>query len=270
MRIKDEKEKTRAFYVATHAASVHVILSLLAPENFNHWSKYDPSYGTILKWKVGKSTTVRMSPLDQVAGTAAVVDSVVVLKMLTGEGISPFLHYSSQVKPLLQAYRMIKQDGMACAVYGKWFLEGHPADIQPINFSQHDAQFADLVSELAIIGVKYYNGSTISHSATLQSLAKQSINEVVKMNWTYVANNKNKVVGSDFVEAVQLIKTGVTTDMLSNLISEDTDVYASISITSTNTLYLQFNNSLHLMNANEILPSIIRCQNFDRCFEEHR
>ena len=45
--------------------------------------------------------------------------------------------------------------------------------------------------------------------------------------------------------------------------------YASISITPTNTLYLQFNNSLHLMNANEILPSVIHCQNFARYSEEH-
>ncbi|CAF1442995.1 unnamed protein product, partial [Didymodactylos carnosus] len=74
-RIQEQKNATPAFYIAAHAVSVHSVLALMVPVTKVHWAYIDPSFGCITSWDVRASTTVRMVPNSQVAGTAIVMDS---------------------------------------------------------------------------------------------------------------------------------------------------------------------------------------------------
>lgn len=224
-KYQHEKKKTSCFYVATHATSVHATLSFMAPSDNCHWAIIDPSCGCIMKWNVGLSTTVRMAPKDQVAGTAAIVDSMVVLKMLTSEGLAPMLNSVLQVQSLIDAYKVVQTEGIRCAVYSKWFLQGHPTGITPISFSQHDAPYANIISELSVVATKYYNGSTISLSATLRNQANQSVDEMAKANWSALATSRNNIASGDFVGAVTRIRSGVSADVIKGLTSGDDNVY---------------------------------------------
>ncbi|CAF1001453.1 unnamed protein product, partial [Didymodactylos carnosus] len=61
-RIQKQKNATSAFYIATHAVSVHSVLALMVPATKVHWAYIDPSFGCITSWDVRASTTVRMVP----------------------------------------------------------------------------------------------------------------------------------------------------------------------------------------------------------------
>jgi len=88
---------TSAFYVATHASSVHPILILMAPSDRTHWAEIDSKFGLILLWDLGASVITRMAPKTQVAGTSVIVDSMVVVKMMFHRGIVPMLSHTSQL-----------------------------------------------------------------------------------------------------------------------------------------------------------------------------
>lgn len=220
-RLKQERQKTAAFYIATHGSSVHVILSMMAKEDKHHWSEFDPSYGFIQTWDVGQSTTVRMSPADQVAGSAIVVDSLVVLKMLLSEGLVPLLMNIAQINSLIDAYDKVNNNSVACAIYSKWFLDGHPLHHKPVFFSQRDPSFLELAVELAIVAQRYYTGSTISASAALQNISQQATNEMIRTNWASITTSRKDIASNDFVIAVKKLKGGITADAISDLISDD-------------------------------------------------
>lgn len=97
----EHQRETTAFYVATHAVSVHAALALMLPDNTHHWAVIDPCFGLCTHWDIIESTRMRMSPATQVAGTAMVVDAVVCLKMLVQEGIAPLLESGGGVVALV-------------------------------------------------------------------------------------------------------------------------------------------------------------------------
>lgn len=106
--LRNEKQKTSAFYIATHALSVHIISALMALSDTNHWAIFDPSSGCILDWEVGLSTSVRMTPKDQIAGAAFVIDSIVVLCMLVSEELKSLLSNIRQLDSLVRAFYDIR------------------------------------------------------------------------------------------------------------------------------------------------------------------
>jgi len=110
-----QRNATSAFYVATHAASVHAVLSLMAEDDSNHWAKINPSSGFIPDWEVHESAKIRMRPNTQVAGAAMVTDSVVVLKMLVREGLVPLLVNLDQVDALVNAHSVVVENGVRVA-----------------------------------------------------------------------------------------------------------------------------------------------------------
>jgi hypothetical protein len=91
---------TSAFYIATHALSVRAVLALMAPVDNSHWIISDPYMGLIPKWDVGQSAVVRMLSKTQVAGTALVIDAIVVLKMLLLKSLAPLLQNIYQANSL--------------------------------------------------------------------------------------------------------------------------------------------------------------------------
>lgn len=201
---------TDAFYVATHAISVHSVLALMVPDETHHWADVDPAYGLIPRWDIGRSAKIRLEPKTQIAGAAIVVDSVVVLRMAIREGIAPLIMAIDQVDALLSAYRVVEDGGMRCATYAKWFFEGHPdedeAACKPIAFDQKSSDFAELAGELATIGTRYYAGSTIAGSAALRNAAAQLCPEDVKSTWATVAANRQRVSGQQVIAMIQAIK----------------------------------------------------------------
>jgi hypothetical protein len=212
---------TSAFYVATHATSVHAVLSQFVPEDLHHWCYLYPSCGLVWDWDIGESIRIRMSPREQVAGAAMVVDAVVVMKMLVSEGVAPALEFVSQAHALMDAYKQVKQYGMLCAVYKKWFFDGHPGILDEVDFSQRSSSYFDLVSELAIIAVKFYAGSTISMSPSLQNAARQSPYESIKSNWAAAALMRTEISSGDLVKIIELVRGVSSTAFIQKLTSAD-------------------------------------------------
>ncbi|CAF1162336.1 unnamed protein product [Didymodactylos carnosus] len=81
---------------------------------------------------------------------------------MSDEGIASLLTHIDQLNPLKTAYEKAAAQSMQCAVYSRWFFDGHPVHMGPIDLNQRDASFNDLADELAIVGTRYYSGSTIS------------------------------------------------------------------------------------------------------------
>lgn len=227
---KSDVTVTSAFYVATHAVSVHAVLAQLAPSDEHHWCLIDPSYGFIQNWDIGESVKVRMVPRDQVAGTAMVVDSLVVLRMLTSDGLAPILEFSNQAEQLVSAHEEVKSKGMMCGVYKSWYFDGYPGQIQNSGFSQRSTQYFDLVNELAIVAVKFYLGSTIAQSPTLQNVARQSSYESIKANWSAAAQFRHEIATGDLIKVIGIIKGVSGAPIVKKLLSEDAnDQYTAIS-----------------------------------------
>lgn len=227
---------TAAFYVATHASSVHAVLALMVPDDSDHWACIDPKYGLIEDWDIGRSARIRMEPKTQVAGAAVVVDAVVVLKMTIKEGIAPLITAIDQVGPLMAAHARVEELGVRCASYAKWFLQGHPdSDAHaPVAFDQKDSAFAELAGELAVIGTRYYHGSTISGSAALANAAGQMCPEDVKATWAAVAANRQKLSGQQVIAAVQLLKGSSAVGAVSQILDGTVDnVRAGIAAYNT-------------------------------------
>jgi len=221
---ENDRMVTSAFYVATHATSVHSVLALMASSDEDHWSIIDPSFGLIRNWEVGESTVVRMTPKTQIAGAALVIDAMVVLRMMVSEGLAPMLVNISQIKALKDAEDTIKAYGMRCAVYSKWFFDGHPEEIRPVTFSQRSETFFDLATELAIIGTKFYLGSTISESPTLANIVRQSNNEHLKVSWAQLAANRRDSSAEDMSKVLDMVKSGSSAPIVASLLSPDFEV----------------------------------------------
>ncbi|CAF1645922.1 unnamed protein product, partial [Didymodactylos carnosus] len=96
-----------------------------------------------------------------------------------------------------------------------------PEDIRPVEFDQRDSTYFDLVSELAIIGTKYYIGSTISQAASLINAAQQSNNENAKLSWARLAAHKKEVLTDEFSRVMDIIKGVTARPLISRILSED-------------------------------------------------
>jgi len=251
-----QRKATTAFYVATHAVSVHATLALMLPTDEHHWAVIDPKYGMIVSWSIGESAKIRMSPRTQVAGAAVVVDSVVVLRMLVKEGLSPMLANRGQLAALMTAYNTVATEGMRCATYAKWFFDGHPDAITAESFSQKDAAYIDISGELATVAIKYYATSTIGQSMSLSNASQQSSDEVAKTTWSALASSKRQASSQQIVQAVSYLKGASAAGTVAHILaSDETEVRTAVA--DYNTVLIQDASTAGLasaptMNANQV------------------
>jgi len=216
-RKREQGQATTAFYVATHASCVHPVLAMMAPQIEEHWAQIDPSNGMVTTWDIMESTTIRIAPRTQVAGTAIVVDSMVVLKMLVAEGLAPLLESAGKYAALVAAYKQVEKHGIRVATYANWFLNGHPDGITRIPFAQKDSSFSDLVGELAAVARTFYRNSTIGESMALDNAMRQLATETAKARWAALTKARKsatdetvmkaytRIVGASSSSALQLL-----------------------------------------------------------------
>lgn len=224
-RKREQGIATSAFYVATHASCVHPVLAMMAPEVEEHWAQIDPSNGMVMTWDVMESTQIRIAPKTQVAGTAIVVDSMVVLKMLAAEGLAPLLESAGKYASLVAAYKKVEANGIRVATYANWFLNGHPDGITRVPFAQKDSSFSDLVGELATVARTFYRNSTIGESLSLENAMQQLASETAKARWASLtkarksANDETvmtaytRIVGASASSALQMLTSTVEEDV---------------------------------------------------------
>jgi len=212
---------TSAFYVATHAASPHAVLSLMASSDEAHWSIINPQYGFIQHWDVSESARIRMTPKTQVAGAAMVTDAVVVLRMLVKEALAPMLNNQDQIPALMASYKQVEANGIRVATYAKWFLKDHPGLVKAIDFNQKDESHASLIGELGLVATKYYEGTTIGKSGALDNAAKQYGEETERQLWSALARQKSGVSATTIAQAYSRVKGASGQSSLSGLVSND-------------------------------------------------
>jgi len=230
---RDNKLATSAFYVATHASSVHAVLALMASEDDDHWARINPKYGLIPMWDVHESAKVRMAPKTQVSGVAMVTDAVVTMKMLIKEGLAPLLENYSQHQALATAFAAVETNGIKVATYAGWFLDGHPRGNKKVQFSQKDAAFSDLIGELGIVATTYYRGSTIGESPALGNAAKQMGSTTAKSTWGALARAKTSISPLDTLRVYSRIK-GASASLTAKLILSEDEAERSNAIAGYN------------------------------------
>lgn len=235
VRAAEDLVVSSAFYIATHAASVHVILACAAPGNTSHWAHLNPDYGYIHEWKTRDSARIRLEPNTQVAGAAWVADSKVVLEMMVKEGISPLLNNREQIPALMAAHAVVEEHGIACAVYGKWFLKNHPDEDMrdPVTFDQKSPAFSSLVGELAWVSKLYYRGTTISGSAALGAATIQASDTVAEEAWRAIGAARASSSADQIVAVYTAIKGGATRSGISDILNAD-DAVARKALASYN------------------------------------
>lgn len=218
------RASTKAFYLATHAVSVHAALALMLPKDDHHWASICPSAGIIIRWNIHASTMIRMSPRTQVAGSALVVDSVTVIRMLIKEGLAPLLGNLEQAEALRAAFETVESEGMNVAVYARWFFEGAINEPAKVEFSQKDPAFADLVGELAVVATQYYSQSTIAGSASLKNAAAQMADENARNVWTALGAERRRMAPEKILKVARLIKGSASAGAVDNMLATDPDV----------------------------------------------
>jgi hypothetical protein len=214
---------TSAFYVATHAAAVHNVLAIMAPTDEGHWACIDPCHGLLMKWEVRESTSLRMAPKTQVAGTAMVVDAMVALRMLVAEGIAPLLESIHQWKGLHNQYILVEAGGVAVGSYAAWFMEGHPMGLPRRNFNQKSSECSDLVGELGAVARTYYARSTIGGSMALDNAMQQMATETAKNRWAAMAKEKRSATNVSAMRAYNRIVGASAGKVIAMLASDDND-----------------------------------------------
>lgn len=220
-RMRAEKGVTKAFYTATHAACVHSVLANMAHADPNHWAKVSPENGLITAWDIKDSALIRMVPNTQVAGGAMVADAMVVLRMLVKEGLAPMLEAVSEVAALVASFEVLEKEGVKCATYAKWFLDGHPKGNAPMSFNQKDTAHAALVGELGQVAEKYYRGTTIADSAALKSAAAQMSSTTSGDTWAAIGRRKTTLSSEQVVAAYGALRGASAADAVARLTSRD-------------------------------------------------
>lgn len=220
-RLRDERSITDAFYVATHACSVHAVLALMASSDANHWALIDPKFGLITQWDVMESTSVRMSPPTQVAGAAMVVDAVVTFRMMLREGIAPLLENFDQYTELMSQYRIVEENGIRVASYAGWFLAGHPQGVTKVPFAQKDAISADIIGELGAVATKYYSNTSIGESLALENAAQQMGTDSARNMWAALNSAKRAASARTVIQAFGRIKGASAASNLVKLLSRE-------------------------------------------------
>jgi hypothetical protein len=224
-KLRDDREKvTSAFYVGTHAISVHAVLAIMAPEDPGHWAQIDPRYGLVYNWTVMTSTKVRISAMTQVAGTAMVVDAVVVLKQLAASCLAPLLENYSEWRTLMARYREVETMGVRAASYAQWFLDGHPGGVRPSEFNQKDSACAALVGELAVVAKSYYAGSSIGASMALENAKSQLASETCKDLWAALTRERKSASSEAIIQAYKRILGAASAGDIAALASSDKEI----------------------------------------------
>lgn len=218
------KRITDAFYVATHATSVHAVLALMAPGDPGHWAEIVPTYGIFLDWDVMDSARIRLEGKTQVAGAAMVADSLVAVKMLIREGLGPLLNHRSQLPVLVAQHDQLERVGIRGGVYSKWFMDGHPEGLTAEPFSQKGQGADDLIGEIAWAATKYYAGHTIGKSPALASAASQLGDPEAESAWGSLAKSKTTMSAAQIVAAYNVIKKAAAVGDISKLTDKNADV----------------------------------------------
>jgi len=228
-RKAEEVKITTAFYMATHAVSVHAALALMAPTDPGHWALIDPSYGFTLTWDVKESVRIRIAPMTQVAGASIVVDSCVVAESLVKDALWPMVRNQGQLMALVGARTEVSNHGVAVAVYSSWFLNNHPLAVAPRAFNQKDSTFFALASELAIIAVTYYKGTTIADSPSLRNAAGQSADDNIRTQWGAIAREKTRATPTQALTAYARLSGALGQGYLVQLASDaDGDITSGV------------------------------------------
>jgi len=220
-RLTHQRNMTSAFYVGTHAISVHAALALHAPSDVNHWAEIDPKFGLFHEWTAFTSAEIRLTPNTQVAGVAMVADAVVVLNDLVREGLAPLLQHIDQVDALMEAYETVRDNGIACASYATWFLEGHPNQVAKVPFNQKSSQFSSLVGELGYVATKYYAGTTIAGSKSLENAALQMSTTTIRDTWATLGRRRAALSSVQITRAYAVIRGANSAGVVQGLLSDD-------------------------------------------------
>jgi hypothetical protein len=243
-----QREVTSAFYIATHASSVHAVLALMAPGDTNHWAVINPAQGLIHTWDIKDSARIRMTPNTQVAGSAMVTDAIVCLKMLVREGLAPLLTNVDQAAVLYNAYQEIEAHGVRTAVYAGWFLDGHPAAVSKLLFDQKAPGHAALLGELAIVATVYYRGTTIAGSASLANAATQLGEDSARTTWAALARQKQSLSAQQVVKAYARIRGATAQETVIEILSNDQTV-VDAAVVKYNDLSARLSTQLGLGSA---------------------
>jgi hypothetical protein len=224
-KVKDDRTSaTDAFYVATHATAVHNTLAMMAPTDEGHWATIDPRWGLIFSWDIMPSTMVRIAPKTQVAGTAMVVDSMVVFKMMVQSCLAPLLENFSEWRALQAQYALVLEHGVRAASYAQWFLEGHPEKIGRLSFNQKDSICSSLIGELAAVACKYYEKTTIGRSPALRNAYEQLAPESAKDLWAAMSKQRQAASQDVAMKAYVRIMGSSAASSVINMASEDEDI----------------------------------------------
>jgi hypothetical protein len=216
-----QKLATTAFYVATHAAAVHNVLAMMAPSDADHWAEVDPRFGLLMQWDVRESTSIRIAPKTQVAGTAMIVDAYTCLQMVVTSGYFPLLESRAQWQALKGQHDIVAANGIRVASYAGWFLDGHPAGTAKIAFAQKSSVCADLVGELGAVSQTYYKRSTIGMSPALENAMSQLATETAKERWTALARAKAAASNEVVIAAYGKISGASAGSSIQKLLSTD-------------------------------------------------
>jgi hypothetical protein len=246
-----QRQLTDAFYIASHAASVHNALALMAPVDEGHWASIDPACGLLLNWDIRESTALRMAPKTQVAGTAMVVDAMVTLRMLVGEGLAPLLESMSQWQSLKSQYAIVEAGGVCVASYASWFLDGHPNNLTKHAFNQKDPSCAELIGELGAVATKYYSRSTIGQSMALDNAMNQMATETAKNRWVQLAKEKTSSTNVTAIRAYRRITGASAGKTIANIASDDRET-VSDAVAEYNALLAQIGMGIGVISPPQV------------------
>lgn len=228
-RNAQSRTATDMFYVGNHATSVHAVLALMIPDDPHHWADIGASFGFIASWDRLESTRLRMAPRTQVAGAALPVDAMVVLQMAVKEGIAPLIGAIDQLPALVAMHSRVVAEGMAIAVYAKWFFDGHRDAPVLDPFSQKDAASMELIAELAVIAREYYPQSTIAASAALRNAAAQMADEQARNVWATLGSEKRRMRADKVLAVVRRMKGASASAAVDQMLSDDdTEVHTGV------------------------------------------
>jgi hypothetical protein len=216
---------TTAFYLGTHPCGVHAGLAAFVPDDSDHFAYVDPRFGYKFDWSLRPSAMARIAPKTQVAGTALVTDSIVVLRSLLKSNLAPLVDNLHQLNALAAAYDEVADKGMRVGVARKWFFADHPDDTRTYEFNQKDEAYAALVGTLATAATTFLAGTTIGQSPALANAAAGAADEAASLKWSALAARRTQMSGDAFVDAATAL--GVAMGSVAGITSTNATVRAA-------------------------------------------
>lgn len=253
---REQRNATSAFYVATHASSVHAVLALMAPSDKCHWAEVAPCFGLISSWDIRESTAIRMIPKTQVAGAAMVTDAVVCFCMTIKEGIAPLLDSFDQYPELMKQYKLVEEHGVQIASYAQWFLGGHPEALPKVAFNQRDPSCSELIAELGMVAEEYYKGTTIGASPALQNAAKNMGTPTAREKWTQLTRAKKQMTSQAVVRAYGRIKGASASSRILAINSAEKE-FRDAAVVEYNKILQDAAAATNTTGVVEVLPDVV-------------